>query len=123
MISDACLAAAAPAESIADKVKSFILIADLKAKEGLTVADFGELFLALMHLTVDSVDTVEGSGADKKAIVVQALADLFDALADRAVPVYALPLWVLAKPLFRSFALSAASGSIEVVIKLVRKSK
>jgi hypothetical protein len=46
--------------------------------------------------------------------------DLFDAVADRAVPIVALPLWVVARPAVRSLVLALASGAIEQLLWLVR---
>lgn len=120
MISEPCVAAAAPVPSLADKVEAFLVVADLKAKEGLTVSEFGELFLALMRLCIEAVDSWEAAGDQKKELVLGALAELFDELADRAIPAYALPFWILARPVFRSALLALASGAIEVVLKLVR---
>lgn len=123
MISEPCVSAAAPMLGLADKVQAFFVIADLKAKEGLTVSEFGELFLALMRLTIEAVDAMSAAGDQKKELVLEALGELFDRFADRAVPIYAYPFWVLAKPAFRAALMALASGAIEVVLKLVRGQK
>jgi hypothetical protein len=119
--SEPCLNAAAPLEGLFEKVRAFIFIADLKAKEGLTVSEFGELFLALMRLCIETAETINAAGSHKKVMVLDALGMLFDAVADRAVPVYAWPLWVIFRPAIRTALLSAASGGIEVILQLVRK--
>jgi hypothetical protein len=116
-----CLVAASPMLTLADKVRAFITIADLKAKEGLTVAEFGELFLALMRLCIEAAEVLDAAGPQKKEMVLEALGMLFDAVADKAIPTYSWPLWILFKPAVRSALLAAASGGIEVVLQLVRK--
>lgn len=121
MISEPCMAAAAPMLGLADKVEAFFAIADLKAKDGLTVAEFGELFMALMRLSIEAVDTLNAAGGLKKDLVLDALGELFDRFADKAVPLYAYPFWVLAKPAVRAMLMALASGGIEVVLKLVRQ--
>ena len=106
--------------SLPDKVQAFFVAADLKAKEGLTVAEFGELFLALMRLAIEAADALSAAGDQKKQLVLDALGELFDSLADKAVPLYAYPFWILAKPAIRAMLMALASGAIEVVLKLVR---
>jgi hypothetical protein len=115
--------AAAPNLGIADKVRAFIAVAQIKAKGGLTVAEFGELFLALMRIAIEAVDALNAAGDQKKALVLEALDDLFEALADKAVPLYAYPFWVIARPAIKAAVMAAASGAIEVVLSWVRRSK
>jgi hypothetical protein len=123
MFSDAPQMAAAPNLNIADKVQAFIAVAQIKAKGGLTVAEFGELFLALMRIGIEAVDALNAAGDQKKALVLEALDDLFEALADKAVPLYAYPFWVIARPAIKAAVMAAASGAIEVVLSWVRRSK
>ena len=123
MISEPCLSVTQPMTTLAEKVKAFIVIATAKAQDGLTVAEFGELFLALMRLAIETVDGLTVPGADKKQMVLDALAQLFDELADRAVPLYMWPIWAIARPAVRAAVLAAASGGIEIVLQMVRKQK
>lgn len=123
MFSDAPQMAAAPNLSIGDKVQAFIAVAQIKAKGGLTVAEFGELFLALMRIGIEAVDALNAAGDQKKALVLEALDDLFEALADKAVPLYAYPFWIIARPAIKAAVMAAASGAIEVVLSWVRRSK
>jgi hypothetical protein len=53
-------------------------------------------------------------------MVLEAVASLFDALADKAVPVSAWPLWMLARPAVRSLVIALASGAVEQILPLVR---
>lgn len=112
----------APAEiGLADKVIAFVSEAREMAADGLTWAEFGNLMLALLRLVIAGLDALSGmTGADKKAFALQAVASLFDAVADRAVPPLAYPLWVLARPAVRALILALASGAVEQVLPLVR---
>lgn len=115
--------AAARMDGIASRVKAFIAVAEIKAKGGLTIAEFGELFLALMRLCIEAVDALDAAGSQKKALVLEALDELFEALADKAVPLYAYPFWVIARPAIKATVMAAASGSIEVVLSWIRRSQ
>lgn len=121
MFSEPCVVAAVPLGTLAQKVRAFITIASLKAEGGLTVMEFGELFLALMRLAIETADTLDAAGSLKKEMVLDALGELFDEVADKMVPAYMWPLWVIFKSAIRASLLAAASGAIEVVLKMVRK--
>lgn len=103
------------------KISAFVQTARAAAADGLTWAEFGELMLSLLRLVVTTLDTVSDlTGAQKKAFALEAVASLFDAVADMAVPAVAYPLWILARPAIRSLVLSLASGAIEQLLPLVR---
>jgi hypothetical protein len=123
MYSEASVYASQPMESLGQKVRAFIAVAEVKAKGGLTFSEFGELFLALMRLSIQTVDALNAAGSQKKELVLGALDELFEALADKAVPLYAYPLWVLFRPAIKAAVMSSASGAIEIVLSLVRAGK
>ena len=123
MYAEASVSAAGPMLTLGQKVRAFITVAQVKAQKGITFAEFGELFLALMRLAIEAADTLQAPGSDKKAMVLDALAELFDSLADKAVPAYAYPFWLIARPAVRAAVLAAASGAIEIVLSLVRKAQ
>lgn len=120
-ISEPCVLVSQPLDGLAQKVRGFITIARLKAEDGLTVAEFGELFLALMRVAIEAADAMSAAGSQKKELVLDALTMLFDEVADKMVPVYLWPIWVVARPAVRASVIAAASGGIEVVLQLVRK--
>lgn len=120
MFSSASVVAAEPMLTLGEKVRAFIAVAAIKAKDGLTVAEFGELFVALMRLSIQAVDALDAAGPQKKELVLSALDELFEALADKAVPAYAYPFWVLLRPVAKSAVMAAASGAVEVILSLVR---
>lgn len=121
MITAAPLAATEDRIGLLDKIAAFVLTARQTTADGLTWSEFGELMLGLLRLVVTVLDTVSTlSGDQKKALALQAVGDLFDAVADRAVPFVALPIWLLARPAVRSLVLALAAGAIEQLLPLVR---
>lgn len=115
------LAAAAQPAGLIDKVVEFVAAARIVAADGLTWGEFGELLLALLRLVVTALDSVaELSGPQKKQLALDAIARLFDAVADYAVPAVLLPVWILARPAVRSLLLSLAGGLLEQLLPLVR---
>lgn len=123
MYSEASAYAAQQLPTLGQKVRAFIAVAEIKARGGLTFAEFGELFLALMRLAIHAADALDAAGSQKKELVLGALDELFEALADRAVPLYAYPLWVLFRPAIKAAVMASAAGGIEVVLRLVRAEK
>lgn len=104
-----------------DKVSTFIQSARVAAADGLTWGEFGELLLALLRMVVAFLDDVSTmTGAEKKAFAIDAIARLFDAVADRAVPTAVYPLWILARPAVRSLVLALAGGVLEQLLPIVR---
>jgi hypothetical protein len=107
-----------------NKIAAYIEAARLAAADGLTWTEFGELLLGLLRMTVDVLDAVlVMSGEAKKAMVLEAAGLLFDAVADKAVPVYLWPIWLVARPAVRSLVLALASGAVEIVLPMVRSAK
>lgn len=120
MISTAPVAVASSLLTVADKARAFVAAAKSAAVDGLTVGEFGELTVALLRVAMATVDSLPVDGAQKKAWVLEAVALLFDELADKAVPAIAWPLWIVFKPAIRSLVLAAAGGAVESLLPLVR---
>ncbi len=121
MIAEAPIAAAEERVGLLDKIAAFVSAARAVAADGLTWAEFGELMVGLLRLVVAVLDTVTTlTGEQKKALALEAVGDLFDAVADRAVPPIAWPVWIVARPAVRSLVLALASGAIEQLLPLVR---
>jgi hypothetical protein len=103
------------------RAAQFVRQARIAAADGLTWVEVGQLILALVKLLVEAYEGVRDmTGEQKKKAVLDAVAELFDAVADRAVPTIAKPLWYVARPAVRSLVLSIADGAVEVVLPLVR---
>lgn len=113
--------AASAFQDIARSVSAYIVAAKLAATDGLTWSEFGELLLGLMRLAIQTADVMNVPGRVKKELVLEAVASLFDSLADRCVPAVAYPIWILAKPAVRSLVLAIASGAIEQLVPMVTK--
>lgn len=103
------------------RAQAFLAAAQSAAADGLTWHEFGELLVGLLRTLVAAYDDVAGmDGAAKKALVMEAAGQLFDLLADRAVPLVMWPLWMLCRPAIRSLVLALASGAVEQILPLVR---
>lgn len=118
------MAAAGQATDVVDKIAAFLNTARLTAVDGLTWGEFGELMVALLRVSIATLDTVTNlTGAEKKEIVLHGVARLFDLVADQAVPVAVWPLWLLARPAVRSLVLALAAGAVEQLLPLVRSGR
>lgn len=114
-------AAAAPFDTLAAQLGAFFAAARSAAAGGLTWQEFGELLVSLLRMCVTTLDTVEGLTRDeKRAVVLAAAASLFDLVADKAIPVFAWPFWLIVRPAVRSLVLAIAAGAMEQILKLVR---
>lgn len=121
MISTAPSVATYAVKNVLDKAAAFIAIARSAAADGLTWAEFGELLVALIRVMIEALDAVHGmSGAEKKAAVLEAAAMLFDAVADKCIPIAAWPIWILVRPAVRSLVLALAAGAVEPILQLAR---
>lgn len=107
---------------LAGKVSAFLASARAASADGITWQEFGELTVALLKLTTEALDTVSTlSGAAKKEIALEAVATLFDQIADKAIPLAVWPIWILVRPAIRSLVLAMASGAIEQLLPLIRR--
>lgn len=121
MISEAPTSAALRFLELRDQVSAFIATAKVASLDGLTWQEFGDLMLALLKLTTTTLDgMVNLKGPEKKELALEAVAALFDTVADKAVPLAAWPLWLLIKPAVRSLVLAIAAGALEQVLPLMR---
>ena len=122
MIAEAPAAAAANTTGgVLVKLHAFVESAKSAAADGLTWSEFGELLVAFLRMAVSLYDDVVGmTGEEKKAAVLDGVAALFDAVADRCVPLVLWPLWGLARGPVRLLVLALASGAIEQLLPLVR---
>lgn len=121
MISSAPVTATQDLPKVGDKIKAFIAKARERAADGLTVSEFAELTVALLRVVMAAVDSLPDDGEQKKRWVLDAVAMLFDALADKAVPTMAWPVWLVVRGSVRSLVLMAASGAIESMLPLIRR--
>lgn len=105
---------------IASAVKAYVETAKSAASDGLTWNEFGELLVSLLRLAVRLADLLQLPGHEKKAIVLEAVAALFDAVADKCVPLWLWPIWLVSRSSVRALVLALASGAVESILPLVR---
>lgn len=122
-IAEAPLAAASSVQQVLDKIRAFVDSAVTLAQDGLTISEFGELTVALLRVTIASVDSIPIDGPSKKAWVLEAVAMLYDSVADKVIPLSLYPLWLLVRSPVRSLVLAVAGGAIESILPLVRLAK
>jgi hypothetical protein len=120
MIANAPMAAGQQFTDVVNAAKAYIAAAKVAAADGLTWVEFGELLVGLLRLAVQTVDVLNVPGEQKKAVVMEAAAALFDELADKAIPTVLWPFWVLARPSVRSLVLALASGAVEQILPMLR---
>lgn len=123
MITSAPVQATLDLANVRDKISAFITVARLKAQGGVTISEFAELAIALLRIVIQTVDEMPQSGVEKKALALDAVAMLFDAVADKCIPTLAYPVWLIVRPAVRSLVLLAADGAIESLLPLVRMSR
>lgn len=107
-----------------DQVRSvyheYIVSAVEQASDGLSWAEFGTILVGFLKLAVRVADDMLGDGPAKKAVVMAAAAMLFDSLAGSLVPLAGWPLWWFVRPVIRAAVLQISSGTIEVLLPVVR---
>lgn len=121
MITSAPVQATLDLANVRDKISAFITVARLKAQGGVTISEFAELAIALLRIVMVTIDSMPQSGVEKKALALDAVAMLFDAVADKCIPTLGYPVWLIVRPAVRSLVLLAADGAIESLLPLVRK--
>jgi hypothetical protein len=108
------------ATQFVEDMRVTIAAARAKAADGLTVSEFGEILYDVMRVAVEGLENVPAPGLQKKAWVLEAVGALFDAVADKMIPAYAYPIWVLVKPSVRSLVIYFCDGGLESVLRIVR---
>lgn len=107
--------------AIVTQLSAFLSSARTQAASGMTWQRFGELLVQLLHQAVTSLDAISGlTGPEKKALVLTAVASLFDSVADRCVPLTLYPFWSVIRPATRTLVLAIASGAVESMIPITR---
>jgi len=102
------------------RIQAFVGAAMSAAAKGLSVSDFAELSISLLRIVIATADSLPAGNSEKKSWCVQAVGDLFDAVAVLAVPKTFLPIWWAIRPAVRNLVLLAAGGAVEALLPLVR---
>lgn len=106
--------------TVTEQVRAYISNAKVLAKDGLTVAEFGELATDLMRVLVAAMDSIDAAGAKKKQWLLAAIGALFDEVVDKCVPLPAYPFWIMVKPAAKRVLLHFAGGAVEVILQMYR---
>jgi len=122
MIATAPLSAGSQFTDVLNAAKAYITTAKVVAADGLTWAEFGQLLVGLLRLSVQLADLLNVPGDQKKAVVMEAAAALFDAVADKAVPTVLWPLWLVSRSSVRALVLALAAGAVEQILPMLRAS-
>jgi hypothetical protein len=122
-VSEAPLAAAESVSQVLEKIRAFVSSAKLASKDGITITEFAELSVSLLKTAMAAVDSIPIDGPSKKVWVLEAIGLLFDAIADKAIPLPVYPVWMLLRSPIRSLVLAVASGAVEAILPLVRSTK
>lgn len=112
-----------PADAFDVQVRALFEDAKAKAADGLTLAEAGQIFSALLLLAVNSAFGMDETGERKKAWVLQWVGVLFDTL----LPSIPLP-WYLAwlkipgvSGSLRALFLSWYSGQVETAVQWIKQ--
>lgn len=119
MISESPIAAAATVATVIEKIKAYVASCQSLAADGITVSEFAEMVVGLLRVSMDAVDAIPIDGPSKKQWVLDAVAMLFDGVADKAIPAYVWPLWLVLRPGIRSLVLAAAGGAVEAILPIL----
>lgn len=87
-----------------------------KAKDGLTLAEVGQIFLSFVQIAMTAAAQFSIPGADKKKLVLAAILELYDALAPfLPLPWFLSPFRSIITAKLREIVLQLTSGIIEAV--------
>lgn len=109
------------AGTFTDQIRAFIAEARELAADGLTLAELGQLFIALITLAVEAAQKLRADGKEKKSWVLSAVAQLYDAIAPHVpLPWFLQVLRPVLRPHLRAAVLAIADGVIESVYARVK---
>ena len=123
MIAEASIRAATRFTDVVAAARAYVLTARLAAADGITWAEFGELLTGLLAVLTSAAEILNAPGEEKKAIVIDAAASLFDATADKCVSPWLWAFWLVIRPSVRSLVLAIAAGAMEQILPLVRSAE
>ena len=102
------------------EVVAFLSEARIKAKGGLTRAEFAEIRNELIVLAVYGLEGVALAGPYKKTWVLSVVGLLVDAVGSTLLPAPLAFLWPIVGPFVRARVVAAASTAIETALTALR---
>lgn len=118
-----CQAPLGAANALVDlpaKVRAFVDAARASGQGGYTVAEVAELLAELLRLTVAALEAIPADKPAKLQFAVDAVLMLFDAIADKAVPLVAWPAWIVLRPAVRHLVQLGTAGLVRVLLRMER---
>lgn len=104
------------------KVTAFIEKVKADAKDGLTLPGAAQIVYAFIELAVGAAQELGNPGPEKKALVLQWVGVLFDAIAPLVpVPTFYRLLQPFVRPYVKQFVLLVADGLLEVVYSRLKE--
>ena len=91
-------------------INQWVASVRLAAVGGITVAEFGAVLVQTLQLAIRTANMIPNDSDQRRALAVEAVAKVFDAVADRCVPVVLLPVWWIVRPAVRAAILAAVAG-------------
>jgi hypothetical protein len=122
-ISEVPVAAADSVSQVLEKIRAYVASCQALAADGITVSEFAEMAVGLLRVSMAAVESIPIDGPSKKAWVLDAVAMLFDGVADKVIPTVAWPVWLLVRPAVRSLVLAAAGGAVEAILPILVRTR
>jgi ABC-type Co2+ transport system permease subunit len=121
----AIVTTSAEAGNLQKQIEAFIAQARMMADGGLTLAEIGQIFTALITLGVYAAkDLADATGEEKKAAVLDAVGYLFDVLAPAfPLPWFLQPFRAWLRSPMRSIVLAIADGILEATVAKMKLEK
>lgn len=107
-------------------INQWVASVRLAAAGGITVAELGSLLVQTLQLAIRVANLIPNDSDQRRELAVEAVAKIFDAVADRCVPMLLLPVWWIVRPAVRAAILAsvagigtdgARSGALEVLLR------
>lgn len=103
------------------RLGKFLQDVNERAKDGLSLQDFSAILFGGVRLAIEAVDAIPVEGSERKKMVMHFAGSLFDKYADKVIPIYVYPFWIVVKPAAKMLLMSLAAGAVEVLLPLVRE--
>mgnify|MGYP005687250971 CR=1 FL=1 len=105
----------------ASRLGMFLSDVNKRASDGLSLQDFSAIFFDSLRLAISAVEAIPVEGTERKKMVMDFAGTMFDKYADKIIPIYVYPFWIVVKPAARMLLMSVAAGAVESILPLVRE--
>ncbi len=102
-------------DSFRPLIDAFVADTKARAADGLSLADLGALFNGFIDLCVKEAARLANPGVEKKQLVLECVAVLYDNVAPMIpLPMILQPFRPFVRPYIRQIVIALADGAIEV---------